>query len=147
MAFVTQVIDDIKAASSSLSDSQWGFCMLPVSCTLALPHVLNFKSSQTTGLEEAFAICSLRFSAGDPAGTCSDHFAFLPQYAKLTGCMFFSLWLQRLLPTAYNPCLFSWLLEIRARSLGVNPKFAIHSAVFQLRVPPHPPHFLAVTTD
>lgn len=139
MASVTQVIDFIKPASLSLSDSQWGFCMLPVSCTLALPHVLNFKSSQTTRLEEAFvdhsAICSLRFPAGDPAGTCSDHFAFLAPICKADKCMF------RLLPTAYNPCLFSRLLKIQASPLGVNPQFATHSAVFQLRVSPHPPHF------
>ena len=75
-ASVTQVIDYITSCIFK-TIVKWGFCMLPVSCTLTLPHVHNFKSRAPTRLEEAFAISSLRFSAGDPAGTCSDHCAFL----------------------------------------------------------------------
>jgi hypothetical protein len=88
MASVTQVIDFIKAASLSLSDKSVGLLhAAPVSCTLALPHVLNFKSSQTTRLERGICCKMARFALlrEDPAGACSDHFAFLAQYAKLTG--------------------------------------------------------------
>lgn len=116
MVSVTQVIDYI-ASCIFITIVKWGFCMLPVSCILPLPHVQNFKSRKSTRLEEAFAITMFRFAflreiLQARARTTSP---FLAQYAKLTGaCLACG---SRLLPIVDTTlCLFSRLLEIRATS-------------------------------
>jgi hypothetical protein len=82
---ITQVIDSITKLHLSSLSFKWGFCMLPVSCILTLPHVHNFKSRESTRLEEAFAICPLRFLREILQARARTTTRFLAQYAKLTG--------------------------------------------------------------